>query len=133
MAKPSSLSARGRKIVNFFQCDTSNRGDDHLGNPVSITDGERFLAEIDQEDTDLSSVIGIDGSRRIDDADSLLDGESASRSDLAFKSLRNSNRDSRGDQLSLSRDQGHFLGEGREEATPPGPFGHILRQGGRGS
>src|SRR4030067_3023842 len=124
MAKPSSLSARGRKIVNFFQCDTSNRGDDHLGNSVSITDGERFLAEIDQEDTDLSSVIGIDRSRPIDDADSLLDGESASRADLAFKSLRNSDRNSRGDQLSLSGDQGLFLGDGREEVHTRGPLGH---------
>jgi len=94
MAKPSSLPWRGRKIVNFFQRDTINRGDDHLGNPVSVTDGERVLTEIDQEDSDLSSVIGIDRSRSIDDADPLLNGESASRSDLTFKAFRNRDRDS---------------------------------------
>ena len=102
MAKAALLSLSGWKIVHFFPYRPKNTGDDHLGDPISHPDRKRLFPKIDQDNAYLSPVIGIDRPRAIHHSDSISEGQSASRPDLAFKSLRNGDRNSRGNKPSLA-------------------------------
>ncbi len=106
MAKPSTLSLGGRKIVHFFPDRPKNTRDDQLGNPISIPDRKRLFPKIDQKHANLATVIGIDRSRSVHHPDSFLNGEAAAGSDLALKAFGNGHGNSRRDQSLVPRAQG---------------------------
>ena len=48
---------------------TAHRGDDNLRDSVATVNDKGFVAEIDKDDPYLAAVVGVDGSRRIDQGD----------------------------------------------------------------
>ena len=89
VAKPALLSLRRGEIINLLPGRSKNPRDDHLGDSISIPDRERPLVKVDQENTDLAPVIGVDGPGTVDDANAIPNGQTAARPDLTFKPLRN--------------------------------------------
>ena len=55
---------------------------DHLRDAVAIVDRERRVGEVGEDDTDLSAIIGVDRAGRVQDGDSVLDGQPAVWADL---------------------------------------------------
>lgn len=49
--------------------------DNHLCDPVGVVDGVGFFGEVDQGDEHLTSVVGVDGARRVGEGDAVLCGE----------------------------------------------------------
>lgn len=62
-------------------------GNHHLGNPFTIFNNKRFVGKINEDDTNLAAIVGIDGARRIEDGDSFLQSQAAARTYLRFKTL----------------------------------------------
>ena len=58
--------------------------DDHLCDTFAREDGLRLPAKIDEDDTYLTSVVGIDGAGRIEDGKSAFECQSATGSYLCF-------------------------------------------------
>lgn len=50
-------------------------GNDHLCNALAIVDDERLVGEVDQDDTHFTAIICIDGARRVEHGDTLLDSQ----------------------------------------------------------
>jgi hypothetical protein len=61
---------------------------DHLGDAVSASKRVWLSAQIDCRDLYFPAVIGIDGSGRINQSDTVFYRQSAARSNLGFKSFR---------------------------------------------
>jgi len=59
------------QVLNKLYLSLDHGRNDQLGNPVSGIDRNRFLAMVDQDDANFTTVISIDGSGRIDHADPL--------------------------------------------------------------
>lgn len=59
-------------------------GNDHLGNAFAVLNGKRLVAEIDQTDAYLSTIVGIDGSGSIQHGDAVFKRQSATGSHLRF-------------------------------------------------
>ncbi len=63
VAKGSIFSDRAVKFLYRFPSDMGIRLDNHLGDPVAIVDGEIIFTEIDEYDSYLPPVVGIDSAR----------------------------------------------------------------------
>ncbi len=66
MSKPSLLPLAPGEIIDHLQYRPVDLGDYHLGDSVSIPYGKWFLAEIDDENANLPTVIRIDRSWSVD-------------------------------------------------------------------
>ena len=91
----------------FDQLGVRDAGDDQLGDPHAAADDKRLAAEIDQDDLDLSAIIGVDGSRSVKDGNAVADGKARTRPDWPFAARRqrdgNAGRDHRARRPARSR------------------------------
>jgi hypothetical protein len=71
VTESSLLSPGRRKLIDLFKAGSKDRGEDHLGDSISMADRKRGIAEIDQENGDFPSVICINRSRTVDHTDSV--------------------------------------------------------------
>ena len=71
--------------------------EDHLGNAVAPLHGKRFFAEIKQDNADDAAVIRIDGAGGIEDADGVMQCETAAGSHLRLVTPRDREPQSRCD------------------------------------
>jgi len=74
----------GRQLGHLVPCDARDRRDDHLRDPLSARDGERYLAPVDQDDAHLATVIGVDGPGAVHHPDAVPRGQPAAGADLRF-------------------------------------------------
>src|SRR4030042_6681001 len=103
VAKSPFLPRSCGEIIDFFQSNSQDLGDHHLGNSLPVMYGKGFLSKIDQENTDLPPIIRIDRPRPIDNTNPLLDSQSTARSNLSFKPFRDCHGHSSGNKFSLPR------------------------------
>ena len=80
-----------------------NRCEDELGDPLAPHDLEGLPAQIDEYDPDLSPVVGIYGSRTVDNSHAICYGETAAGPHLHFKPWRNRQGKTGGDKRSCPR------------------------------
>jgi hypothetical protein len=73
-----------------------------LGNATTSLDSKRGIAEINQPDFDLSSVVGIYSTRRINDGDAVLYCQARSRAYLHLKTFWQGNGKSSGKEPDFS-------------------------------
>ena len=59
-------------------------GDDHLGDALAVVDDKVLVAEVDEDDADLATVVGIDGAGAVKDSDAFLKRQSAARTHLSL-------------------------------------------------
>ena len=62
-------------------------GDDHLRDAVTANN-ERHIGEIDEDDTDLTTIVGVNGARRIQYSDAALECQTTARTHLSFIAYR---------------------------------------------
>ena len=96
----------------------------HLGYALSVVDNEGLLAQIDQDDANLSPIIGIDGTRGIEHRDTVLQSQSATGTYLSLVAGRESYAQTCGYQLTF---QGLQSDGGIEVCTQV----HTCRKGSR--
>src|SRR3546814_2298048 len=73
-------AARARLQVRAHRPgDAGVCGHHHLRNAAAALDDEGLVAVVDQDDADLAAVVGIDGPRRIQHRDAVLEGEAGAR------------------------------------------------------
>ena len=63
-------------------------GDDHLCDAVAIIDGEGHIGQVDEDDTDLTAVVGIDGAWGVQHRHTMFDGHPAAGTHLRFHACR---------------------------------------------
>lgn len=90
------------QLPHLPQLSLAYRSKNQLGNAIAPSDSKRGLAEINQTDLDLASVVGIYSPRRIDDSDAVLDCQAGSRAYLHFKTIGQGNGKSGGKELDFS-------------------------------
>ena len=61
-----------------------NLRDDKLRDTHSPLDNDDFRTMINKYDLYFSAIVGVDGSRSIEDCDAMMNGEAGTRSDLTF-------------------------------------------------
>ena len=86
----------------------------HLGYTFPILYDERFLAQVDQDDTDESPVVRIDGAGTVEYRDAVLQGQSAAGPYLGFHAGRQCDAQPGGDERTLHR----YEGDGFIEVGP---------------
>ena len=68
----------------FYEVDRGDFLDDELGNAVAFVDLDVVLGvEVDEDDFELSSVVGVDEARSVDYRQALLNGQAAAGLDEA--------------------------------------------------
>ena len=77
----------------------------HLGNALAVFDHEILLREVDEQHAHLSAIVGIDGSRRVQHRDAMLQSQSAARAHLCLVSLGKRDEKARFHQFALKRMQ----------------------------
>lgn len=76
-------------------------GNDHLCDALAIVDDKIFGREVDEYDAHLSAVVGINGSRSVQHRQSVLQGQSAARTDLCLVTLGQCDVQAGGNQTAL--------------------------------
>src|SRR5690606_3105454 len=87
-AKTSVTSFSFRQLCYFLPRGSLMFGDNHLCNAFAVFNGVGFVGEIDQNDSNFSTVIGIYGSGSVGHCNSFFCSQSASGSDLCLISNR---------------------------------------------
>jgi len=88
---------------------TANLVNNHLGHAISPSYDKRALAVIDYEQLYLSPVVGIDRPGRIDEGDSMLQGQTAPGPDLGLVAGRKGNDHPGGNHLPTARQDRYLL------------------------
>lgn len=88
MSEPSCSTLRLIERFHLVPFHLFMLSHNHLGNTLTIIDDEGLIREIDKDDTDFSTIVSVNSSRRIQHSDPFLNGQSAARSHLRLKSLR---------------------------------------------
>ena len=70
-AEASGAACRGGKFLDSFEVAHRNRRDDQLGDAIAVLDPEWLGAEVDEDDLEFTTVVGIDCTRRIGDRDTV--------------------------------------------------------------
>ncbi len=131
MAKPSSASPRLFQNMLLTPLHSSEACYHQLGNSITPMNLEGFRTMVYQHDADLTSIVGIDGARRVKHRDAALDREAATRANLRFEAGRQCNLYARGDQLSLAGldHDVFFFGERGAQINAGALLGGIRGQG----
>src|ERR1700747_2524814 len=81
-----------RQYADGDKLSLRHRSDHHLRNALAAADGKGGAAVIDQEHRDLAAIIGIDGSRRVQNGDAMFGRKARARSYLRLEPLRQRDR-----------------------------------------
>ena len=101
-------------------------GYDELGNALARFNGKCGLAQVDEQHTDVSSVICIDGTRGIQHRDAMLVCKATARSYLGFMARRQFNVEPRGHQAAFPRLQNDRTGQVGAQIQTRAQRGGIL-------
>lgn len=102
MAKTAGAPLGPRQVVqrgNLHQVHLTELGNYHLGDTLSWLDFERFLRKIDQDDPDLTTIVGVNGAGSVQHGDAVFEGQSAPWTNLRLTIGGQLNEQSRRNQL----------------------------------
>lgn len=97
----------------------------HLGNPHAAGDDEILLAEIDQQNLHLATVIAIDRAGRIEAGNAVLEGETRARTDLCLEARRHLEDEAGRHERTAARSKRQRLGHGRTKIHAGGARSFI--------
>lgn len=101
MTEASGTSLRLGKNLHSLPFGLLVAGDDHLGNALAVLDEERLVGEIDKDDADLATIVGIDGAGSVEDGDAVLDGKTTAGAHLSLVARRQSHEETRRHKAAL--------------------------------
>jgi hypothetical protein len=127
MSEPAGTARRVGQHINLHKPSLLDPAQNQLGNAIASLNSKRFIAEIKENNPDLAPVIGIDGAGRIQEADSVLKGQSASRPHLAFIPFGYRYSHTRGNQFPGARGKDRFRINGGREVDSRRVLGLIMR------
>ena len=114
--KPPAPRALSVKASHFDQFGLFVAGDHHLGDLVAARDPERLVAVIDQDRLDLAAIVAVDGARRIEAGDAVIERQARARPHLRLDAQRQFDGDAAGHRHALA-------GQQFDLAHPPRPAG----------
>ena len=118
MSEASSPPTRLIEVWSLFQNSVTDRGKYHLGYPVSSLDPERSLAEVDEDHSDLTPVVGVDGAGSVEHRDPVPQGKPRTRPHLGFVAVRYLDREARRNQSELTRRDLEVRFDARKKVEP---------------
>ena len=106
----AAFSPFGRvKFIDNFEFSLLMPGDNHLGNPFAIVDDKVLSREVHQKNHYLTTIVGIDSARSVEDGYSMLQSQPAARANLCFESCRQGNMQSCRNETALHRVESYRL------------------------
>ena len=105
VAKPASAPCGLWQLFDGFcegPCHAFVTCEHELGDAFAVFHGEQGLPVVDQDDPDVAAVVRVDGARAVEDRHPVLVREAASGAHLRFKSTRQGQVQSGGDQGALA-------------------------------
>ena len=79
---------RSGQTLHGTESWSHERHGDQLGNPITRIDDKGFVRiQVDQRDTNLAPIRGIDGARRVHNRNSVLGSKSATRNDKGDEAI----------------------------------------------
>jgi len=108
--------------------DPATGRDDELGDPVTPTDNKRGIAEVHDDDGNLTTIIGVNGAWTVGQDDTVSQGEPTSGPDLGFESRWKGHANAGGNQDAPPRRHFNRGGDGGPQIHAGGVFRGIFRQ-----
>ena len=71
MTEAAGTSFRFGKHFHGFPFRLLVAGDDHLGDALAVLDDKRLVGEINKDDADLATIVGIDSTGSVEDCDAV--------------------------------------------------------------
>ena len=99
-----------------------------MGDAITALDGEGVLAQIEEDDADLATVIAVNGAGGVGDGDTVAKREAASGAHLALPPGRNLQREAGGDEPPLTGGELDGAGEGGSKVGTGTTRGGGLRK-----
>ncbi len=114
-------------IKDFLSSPSSpaNLVNNHLGHAIAPSYHKRILPVIDHEQLYLSPVVGVNRPRRIDEGNSMFQGQTATRSDLGLIASRKGNGQPGGNSLPTTRQDRDLLIDSGADIHAGGLLRHI--------
>lgn len=97
MTEATLASLRRIEGVDLVKRGELMARNDHLANAVAIVYCERLVGEIDENGANLAAIVGIDGTRGVEDSNAAFCCETAARAYLRFVALWQLDEDARRD------------------------------------
>ncbi len=75
------------RVVQHIYCHQLGllvTGNDHLGYALPVVHDKRLIAQVYQDDSNLTTIVGINGARRIHQRNTMLQSQSAARTYLCL-------------------------------------------------
>ena len=105
MSEASGTTFRLGKNLHFLPFCLFVTCYDHLRDTFSIGNNKRFIRQINKNDTHLTTIICIDCARSVEHSNAVLDGQTASRTNLCLVTWRQSHKDTRWNKTAFHRPQ----------------------------
>ena len=125
MSETTRAAFRFVQYLNFFPYSLFVARNDHLCNTLPIFYDKRLSRKIYQDDANLTTVICIDGTGRIQHSNPFLQSQSAPRTNLRLKSLWQSYEQSCRNQASLHGSQRDRFGNISADIHSCRKFGRV--------
>lgn len=111
MTEPASPALGVLKFLNRQPLHSLVTSNDHLTDAFTILDSLWLIAQVGNDDTDLATIVSIDGARRVEHSETALERQTAAWANLALIALWQSDVDARVQHRSLQGLQGDRLVE----------------------
>ena len=85
MPKAAGTALRFVQHIHFLPYGLLMTGYYHLGYPLSILNHKSFRRKVHEDNANLTAIVGVDGTRRVEHRNSFLDGQPATGTDLRLK------------------------------------------------
>ena len=100
--------------IGLDDLHTDNGGENDLRETIAGLDGQRLAAKVNHDHAKLAAIVGVDGTRRVDQGQTFAEGAATARTHLTLVADRDFNRDSGRDGGALQR-----LPESDRRQRPP--------------
>lgn len=88
VAEAASATRAALNSIDFDNLGPDDRGEDELRDPIATPNDHRIGPEVDYNNMDFATIIGVDGAGRIDQRQPLTEGATAARTHLPLKTRR---------------------------------------------
>lgn len=129
VAEAAGAAGGGRQRLGEDEARAGAGGDHELGDPVAAGDGDRLRAEVDGDDGDLATVVGVDRTGGVEKGQAVAQGEAAAGADLALVTGRDRDREAGGDEGAGVGPEDDRRGDAGAEVQAGAAGGGGLRQG----
>jgi len=125
VAESAGAAAGCVQLGDKLNLYTSDGSDDQLGDPIAAIDGEGFGAMVNEEHTELASIVGVDGAGRVQHCDTVFGGEAAAGANLALVAGGEGDTEAGRDELGCSGEQGGGSVDSGAEVETCCSLGHV--------